>query len=601
MLSSSSARSRKNAPKTGNPGVNRGIRRTPPSIETNLNSYDRTDPFQAFNVLLKLLGSISSRIGACQYRLTPQEHKLSLHLLDIVQPFVGSTPSKRTLITRQPTEVLDAIVFHIDSRVDLLNLAMTCSRMQGIVIPRHFDYRHVKCKVSSISVWHHLSVHRSLAMNVRRLEVLDERVGASSQARELVPGGISSTETDLEETDDELEMHEKQEQFLLAALGKMTHLESLIWRCNHSPISIDVLWPMLIKCHTLKEVEINDNLVFSPVFDDKENAPSLSVARELKTVALKSTAHAYGSAKHPDFTRVKGMLNSCPNLESLDIAYTQARSLPQAYLSADDLFLFGRWPNLTSLTLTNLRCSPSTGLDAASTFLFAHLNLEILHLDMSPGTPTNKLLFPPNSLPRLRELKAHRDVVSTLLTCPSDAPRPLEIIKGVRLTPEANASFFISLRRFGINVKRVELASWSEMEDIRRLVDAAPRLAWLDLGRKGYDRLGAGAGAGSASGGKNLPIQGNVNEWAVLLSAAPELTTFHGVKFFYEVSLQAQAAVSVAAASSSFGMTDRSRIRKNDETASCVGMEVCQVAEGGSLGGWRGEGYRYFERRRWER
>lgn len=196
---------------------------------------------------------------------------------------------------------------------------------------------------------------------------------------------------------------------------------------------------------------------------------------------------------------------------------------------------------------------------------------------MSPGTPTNKLLFPPNSLPRLRELKAHRDVVSTLLTCPSDAPRPLEIIKGVRLTPEANASFFINLRRFGINVKRVELASWSEMEDIRRLVDAAPRLTWLDLGRKGHDRPGAGAGAGPASGGKNLPIQGSVNEWAVLLSAAPELTTFHGVKFFYEVSLQAQAAVSVAAASSSFGMTDRSRIRKNDETASVLAWKCAKL------------------------
>lgn len=283
-MNSPSAKSRKsNVPKARvSTGPVRSIRRTPPSIDTNVNSYDRTDPFQAFNVLLKLLGSLSSRIGGCQYRLTPHEHKLSLHLLNIVEPFVSSNPSKRTLITRQPTEILDAIVFHISSRVDLLNLALTCSRIHSVVIPRHFDYRVVKCKVSSISVWNHLSVHRSLAMNVRRLEVLDERgvgLGTGGLAREMVPGGISSTETDLEDTDDELGMHEKQEQYLLDALNKMTHLESFVWSSNHSPISIDVLWPMLLKCRTLKEVEINDNLVFSPMLDDETdgNTPNVAV------------------------------------------------------------------------------------------------------------------------------------------------------------------------------------------------------------------------------------------------------------------------------------------------------------------------------------
>ncbi|KIK62739.1 hypothetical protein GYMLUDRAFT_41652 [Collybiopsis luxurians FD-317 M1] len=508
---------------------------------------------------------------------------------------------------------------------------MTCSRMQSVVIPRHFDYRVLKCKVSSISVWNHLSVHRSLAMNVRRLEVLDERaagsgMGTGDQTKEMVPGGISSTETDLEDTDDELGMHEKHEQYLLDALSKMSHLESFAWSCNHSPISIDLLWPMLLKCHTLREVEINDNLVFSPVTNDESegDSPNVAVAHELRAVALKSNKHVYGSAKHPDFTRVKGMLNSCPNLESLNIAYTQPRSLPHAHLSADDLFLFGRWPNLTSLTLTNLRCSPSTGLDAASSFLFAHLNLEILHLDMSPGTATwyNKLVFPPNCLPRLRELKAHRDLVSSLLACPSDAPRPLEIIKGVRLTQATDLqqsadAFFFNLRRHGVNVKRVELTSWHEMEDIRRLIESTPKLTWLDLGKKGngnhHDRLGGSGASSSGAAAKSSSSSSsshfsvvNANEWAILLSAAPELTTFHGVKFFYEVSLQAQASIANAAnlplyANGSTGnsnsgtgpapgatahvnlnlmnlsMTDRSRIRKNDETASMLAWKCTKL------------------------
>ncbi|KAJ3913631.1 hypothetical protein F5877DRAFT_52004 [Lentinula edodes] len=544
-------------------GATRGIRRTPPIIDVNLNSYSRTDPFQAFNVLLKLLSSLSSRVGGCQYRLTPQEHRLSLHLLNIIEPFVGSTPSKRTLITHQPTEILDAIVFHVSSRADLLNLAMTCSRMHGVVIPRHFDYRVVKCKVSSVSVWNHLSVHRSLAMNVRQLEVLDERA-----SREMVPGGISSTETDLEDTDDELAMHIKQEQYLLDALSKMAHLESFIWSCNHSPISIDTFWPILLKIHALKEVEINDNMVFAPmVVADEEDEDE--DARQLKVVTLQSTRHAYGSTKHPDFTRVKGMLNSCPNLVSLNISYIHPRSSSsQTLLSADDLFLFGRWPSLTSLTLANLRFSSSSvNLSAASTFLFAHPNIEVLHLDISStlnsSTFHKQIVFLSNSLPRLRELRAHRDVVSTILACPNETgPRPLEILKGVKLSSSEmkNPLFFVNLRRFGSHVRRVELESWNEMDDIRKLIDSVPKLTWLDLGIKGY-----GHGRSGGGGGSYVPTV-NVNEWATLLSSAPELTTFHGIKFFYEISLQAQASL----ASSYESLTDRSRIRKNDETASLL-------------------------------
>ncbi|KAJ3887448.1 hypothetical protein GG344DRAFT_55688 [Lentinula edodes] len=560
-------------------GATRGIRRTPPIIDVNLNSYSRTDPFQAFNVLLKLLSSLSSRVGGCQYRLTSQEHRLSLHLLNIIEPFVGSTPSKRTLITHQPTEILDAIVFHVSSRTDLLNLAMTCSRMHGVVIPRHFDYRVVKCKVSSVSVWNHLSVHRSLAMNVRRLEVLDERATSGPGiAIEMVPGGISSTETDLEDTDDELAMHIKQEQYLLDALSKMAHLESFIWSCNHSPISIDTFWPILLKIHALKEVEINDNMVFAPmvVADEEgedEDVPASdarnAVARQLKVVTLQSTRHAYGSTKHPDFTRVKGMLNSCPNLVSLNISYIHPRSSSsQTLLSADDLFLFGRWPSLTSLTLANLRFSSSSvNLSAASTFLLAHPNIEVLHLDISStlnsSTFHKQIVFLSNSLPRLRELRAHRDVVSTILACPSETgPRPLEIIKGVKLSSSEmkNPLFFVNLRRFGSHVRRVELESWNEMDDIRKLIDSVPKLTWLDLGIKGY-----GHGRSGGGGGSYVPTV-NVNEWATLLSSAPELTTFHGIKFFYEISLQAQASL----ASSYESLTDRSRIRKNDETASLL-------------------------------
>ncbi|KAJ7712273.1 hypothetical protein B0H16DRAFT_1625449 [Mycena metata] len=537
--------------------------RTAQVVDTNLGSYDRTDPFMAFNVLLKILGSLPSRIGGCQFKLTPEEHKLSLHLLNIVEPFVGLAPSRRT-ITRQPTEILDSIAFHVDSKRDLMSLALSCQRMHDIVFPRHFQYRHIRCKVSSLSVWNHLMVHRSLARNVRKLEILDERAASTEL---LIPSDILNSDTDMESTDDELGMHEKQERFLVGALGKMTSLASFTWACNHSPISIDNVWPTLLKCHSLQEVDISDNLAFSDAATAESESSSSSKSRrpivlpDLKSVAVRSTKHAYGSTKHPVLSRIGAMLTHAPNLETLDIAYAQARNSPGSHPTADELLLYSRFPRLTSLTLSNLRC---TIADAPATFLATHTHLTHLRLDL--GT-SSRLVLPANALPHLRELHCNRDVATAVLSCPSDAPRPLETLKGVRLagphTPcpdptlgSPDQLFLASLRRFGADVRRIELAGWSEMEDIRRLAEAVPNLVWLDIGKKGASRG---------------PPVSNAAEWALLLAGLPELTTFHGVRFFYEV------AATASGTSANLTMADRSRVRKNDEVAGVLAWKCTKL------------------------
>ena len=117
-------------------------------LDTDLSSYSRTDPFSALNALRSLLSLLASRGGPCHLKLAPAEHTLALHLLSVVEPFVGlapcSCPSRRVLV-RQPTEVLDAIAFHVESRNDLLALARTCRRMHAVVMPHHAEYRVVPC------------------------------------------------------------------------------------------------------------------------------------------------------------------------------------------------------------------------------------------------------------------------------------------------------------------------------------------------------------------------------------------------------------------------------------------------------------------------
>ena len=251
------------ARKSSPPTVKHALRRAP-LVNTNTHSYDRTDPFHAINTLRRLFGSLASRIGGCQYRLTPDEHKLSLHLLTIVEPFVGLSPSRRTL-TRQPTEILDAIVFHVDSKRDLLALALSCHRLHTVIFPRHYDYRVVCAKASSLCLWNHLIVNRALARNVRTLEIIDER----SSKPLVLPADIMKTDTDVESSDDELALHSKQERLLISALTKMSALQSFHWSCNHSTISIDNVWATLMKCQALSQVTISDNIVFFPYTPDK--------------------------------------------------------------------------------------------------------------------------------------------------------------------------------------------------------------------------------------------------------------------------------------------------------------------------------------------
>jgi hypothetical protein len=254
------------------------------SVNTNLSAHPRTNPTNALSVLLKLLTSLPSRIGGCQYKLTPAEHALSLHLVSVIDPFVyhglrALAPSQNQTsasyfasLVNLPTEILDAIIFHIDFRKDLLNVALGCKRLYDIVFPRHFEYRVIRCKVSSISVWNHLILHRSLARNVRRLEILDERSSATtsgnfSKGRGMaIPKNILlQRDTDLESTDDELSMHVKQEKYLAAALVRMTGLREFRWSCNHSPISIAHVWPtLMMRAANLRIMDIYDNQVFAP-------------------------------------------------------------------------------------------------------------------------------------------------------------------------------------------------------------------------------------------------------------------------------------------------------------------------------------------------
>ena len=182
---------------------------------------------------------------------------------------------------------------------------------------------------------------------------------------------------------------------------------------------------------------------------------------------------------------------SCVNynwLQSLHIGYDHRRGVGYFQPAADDFLLCGRWRNLTSLTLNHLWCSAQS-IDSLTSFLYSHANIEILHLDIviRGGAHHNNANFvlPPNTLPHLRELKSNKEFVNAILECAADEPRPLETIKGVKLSGlDWDRAFFKNLKAIGEKLSKIELSGWNEMEDIRRLAECVPNLTWLDLGKR---------------------------------------------------------------------------------------------------------------------
>ena len=305
----------------------------------------------------------------------------------------------------------------------------------------------------------------------------------------------------------------------------------------------------------------------------------------MRSVTFRSTPHSYGAAKQPDLTNISGMLQQCTNLkvslncypftfdsnitsQDLEITYINPRSSAltghqgtsfRARPLADEFFLYSRWANLTSLILTNLRCASSL---APSAFLSAHPTLEVLHVDIS----TSPLQLSPGSLPRLREVKASREIINTILECPlldssSSSPlaRPLESLKGFKLSGNGNnmqqsssrsisdTVFLSNLKRIAHTIRRIEMVGWHDMEDVKKLTACIPNVHHLDLGR----RLGGATAnprhvsSNSEKGVAAAPAT-NMVEWAELLATLPDLMSMHGVKFFYEVSSVTSTTTSTA-------------------------------------------------------
>lgn len=128
-------------------------------------------------------------------------------------------------------------------------------------------------------------------------------------------------------------------------------------------------------------------------------------------------------------------------------------------------------------------------------------------------------------------------------------------------------------------MKRVELAGWHDLDDIKRLVECVPRLTWLDVNKHKCTHNGPQQVSQPHTARRNevpLGVATNVTEWATVLTPLTELTTFIGVKFFYEVSTLTLVTLATSSPMS-LSSSELSRVRKNDQVARVLGNKCTKL------------------------
>jgi len=192
-------------------------------------------------------------------------------------------------ITHLPAETLDKIAGFIESPTDLRNFAVS-RQLHSIVSPRHTQFRIIRSPLLS-PIWQKFTTHRSLAQNVRTLEiqrpeyygvhpdfaVLSDPFMALGDRRRrgfrtnpsVVPEIFKEEHGDKDEQGAPTFNNERNkdlcaERLLVLALRTMTGLTSFVWSRTPpliNPNIEDDIWITLANhCPDLREVQVLDGV-----------------------------------------------------------------------------------------------------------------------------------------------------------------------------------------------------------------------------------------------------------------------------------------------------------------------------------------------------
>ncbi|GJJ16173.1 hypothetical protein Clacol_010453 [Clathrus columnatus] len=275
--------------------------------------------------------------------------------------------------------IWDDIVYLLDSTKDLLSLALTCHTFKELIIPDHLHYRHLSIDIRMTSVWETLARRPRLAKGVRSIEL------SNRGTPRRLPAPVLSN--------------------IAKPVPCHVHVP-----CKFSEVSpeqlIDISHALTTSVPCLEGLFVNLSDL-TAVMHDQHQMKRLSIwtLTSLKKVVLRS--------QFPSPAAIQ-MILSCPNIEDLDSHVTSHLNTFPFYMMQQANWTKLRRLRLQSLSLSNKEERYPDIPDIITSFFVRHSNIECLSFYVSSKIGLSTL--PASSLPKLRSLSSHLDVVTSLLS-----------------------------------------------------------------------------------------------------------------------------------------------------------------------------------------
>ncbi|GJJ12813.1 hypothetical protein Clacol_007058 [Clathrus columnatus] len=202
--------------------------------------------------------------------------------------------------------IWDEVAYLLDSRKDILSLALTCRVFKELVIPDHLEYRYIRCDPCRRNVWMFLCDRARLAKGIRSLEFIRE-AGRGLNAR--LPRTLSGPTGWTYETPRTLhDLTDKDLTMIRNSFSKMTSLKCFIWKQGliSSQAVFDILHTLTIKVQLLEELSIDLNELKLSGEQALLDNPSVWSLTNLTKVNL-----------HDPVPAAIQMIVDCPNIQDL--------------------------------------------------------------------------------------------------------------------------------------------------------------------------------------------------------------------------------------------------------------------------------------------
>lgn len=186
-----------------------------------------------------------------------------------------------------PVEILDTIISELDRTSDLLHLSLCSLFLRKLIIPRHLQYRVIRCSTSEgLELWKLLEKDKNLARNVRVLEIESQSADdlelaynlPSGHQPSLLPFQFANAELESALEDNGSSLSDSEEDRLAMvyqvdpvdlafkkALENMKRLVRFKWGpVHHDPSNPavkgdqKVIWEILQSIPTLRHLEVTD-------------------------------------------------------------------------------------------------------------------------------------------------------------------------------------------------------------------------------------------------------------------------------------------------------------------------------------------------------